>query len=137
VPLLSVLLAVLSFGIPYPADFPDPLYPASFVTRHAGLIRGARLFTTDAWGDYLTYRFYPVQRVFIDGRSDFFGEQFSEDYQLVLNGQRGWEKVLDQTRVETVLAPENSAIASLLRDRSDWKLVDDDGVAALYTHVSR
>ncbi len=36
----------------------------------------ARIFTYDQWGDYLIYRLYPRIRVFIDGRSDFYGARF-------------------------------------------------------------
>src|SRR5205814_8960210 len=36
-------------------------------------IKGLRVFTSDQWGDYLIYRFYPDQQGFIDGRSDFYG----------------------------------------------------------------
>ncbi len=37
---------------------------------------GAHIFTFDQWGDYLIYRLYPRTRVFIDGRSDFYGAAF-------------------------------------------------------------
>ena len=33
----------------------------------------ARIFTHDQWGDYLIYRLYPQTKVFMDGRSDFYG----------------------------------------------------------------
>ena len=52
----------------------------------------ARIFTHDQWGDYLIYRLYPGHKVFVDGRSDFYGDDFEEKYIDVLNVKYGWEK---------------------------------------------
>ena len=54
----------------------------------------ARIFTHDQWGDYLIYRLYPAHKVFIDGRSDFYGDDFEKKYLDVLNVKYGWEKTL-------------------------------------------
>ena len=130
--LVTVLLASFSFGLPYPVDFPQPRYPVSLINRHAGLIAGAHVFTTDSWGDYLTFRFYPQQRIFIDGRSDFFGERFSGEYTATLYGHRGWEKVLRENGVDVVMVPADAGLASLLRDRPDWTAVEDAAGVALF-----
>ena len=53
-------------------------YPAAIVSKNGDLIASSRIFTTDSWADYLTYRLYPRQRVFFDGRSDFFWKEMSE-----------------------------------------------------------
>ena len=38
------------------------------------------IFAEDQWGDYLIYHLYPSKQVFIDGRSDFYGDKFGERY---------------------------------------------------------
>jgi len=128
------LLAGLAFaglGLEWPQDFPASRFPLALAAKHADLIAGNRVFTTDAWADYLTYRFYPRQRVFVDGRSDFFGREVFEDYLRTLKGHYGWDGVLQRYDVRVVLAPSESALASLLRTRPDWRLVEDTGDAAL------
>jgi hypothetical protein len=131
-PAVFALLLFVPLGIPWPSDFPDTSYPVAFVTRHADLISSSRIFSTDRLCDYLTFRFYPRQRIFIDGRGDFFGEQLSHDYLNALNGGTGWQKTLDQYRVNAVLVPSPSGLASLLHDRTDWHVIEDDGVTALF-----
>jgi hypothetical protein len=129
------ILAVLLFvplGISWPQDFPDASYPVTFVTRHANLLEGARVFSTDRLSDYLTFRFYPRQRIFIDGRGDFFGEKFSHDYLNTLNGGTGWEQTLNRYQIDVVLVPSPSGLASLLRDRRDWIEREDDSITALF-----
>jgi hypothetical protein len=131
----AVVMAVLLFaplGIAWPTDFPDTSYPTAFVTRHADLISQSRIFATDRWSDYLTFRFYPRQRIFIDGRGDFFGERLSKDYFSALNGGKDWKQTLDRYDVGVVMVPTPSGLASILRERNDWRLIDDDGTAALF-----
>src|SRR5260370_16536899 len=50
-----------------------------------------RIFTSDQWGDYLTYRFYPRIRVFVDGRSDLFGPTLGKEYIHTAGGQHDWK----------------------------------------------
>ena len=37
-----------------------------------------RVFTSDLWGGYMIYRLYPRTKVFVDGRSDMYGEAFAK-----------------------------------------------------------
>jgi hypothetical protein len=121
----------------YPLDgqrfsFPEAKFPIPFVDRHAGILSQSRVFTLDGWADYLTYRFYPRQRIFIDGRSDFFGKDLSEKYLQVVNGKAGWAGVLHEYDVDVVFLPSQSATASLLRLSENWTLVDETDNVALF-----
>ncbi len=69
VPVVLIALTAFNLGLNYPTDFPDSKYPASALEKNNQLILNSRLYTTDAWGDYLIYRNYPQQRVFFDGRT--------------------------------------------------------------------
>ncbi len=57
----------------------------------------------DQWGDYLIYRLYPSKQVFIDGRSDFYGDKSGERYLDLTYVKYGWEKTLDQYEIDTIL----------------------------------
>ena len=71
----------------------------------------------------------------MDGRSDFFGKDLSEQYLQLLNGRPGWADVLRRYNVDVVFVPAQSATASLLRLREDWTLVDEADGAALFAKV--
>ena len=121
VPLFLAALFAFDCGFTYPTDFPSLIYPTDAMDRYDGLIRTSRLYTTDAWGDYLIYRNYPQQRVFFDGRTDYYGEALTLDYETLLNGFPGWEDVMKKHRIDAVLLPPASALAGLLRGRAGWE----------------
>ena len=91
-----------------------------------------RIFAQDQWGDFLIYRLYPATKVFIDGRSDFYGDKFGESYLDVLNVKYGWEKTLDKYSIDTVLLSPKASLATTLKISRDWRLAYDDGVAVIF-----
>ena len=114
-----MILLFFSLGIDYPTDFPEPLYPGSLVTRHAAEIAQARVFTTDSWGHYLTFRYPEPYGIYIDGRCDFFGERFTNEYLAALNGVPGWQQTLERYGIQLVLLPPDVPMATLLRRRAE------------------
>jgi hypothetical protein len=113
-----------------PKSFP---VAAAAKLEQAGLFGG--VFTEDLWGGYLIYREYPRGRVFIDGRSDFYGAEFSGKYMKAMGVQAGWEQYLSRYGVETVLLPPDAPLAGALKQSSAWHLVYDDGVALIFRSV--
>jgi hypothetical protein len=79
-----------------------PVKAADFVER-TGL--DGNLFTTDYWGGYFIYRFHPRHKVFFDGRSDMYGEEFVKEYERVTNLDYRWREVLDKYKVDWILVP--------------------------------
>ena len=73
----------------------------------------------------------------MDGRSDFFGKDLSEQYLQVLNGRPGWADVLRHYNVDVVFVPAQSATASLLRLSEDWTLVEEADDAALFRQIRK
>ncbi|MCX6625546.1 MAG: hypothetical protein NTY38_31695 [Acidobacteria bacterium] len=118
----------------WPKDFPDKIFPVKMVNRHPE-ISGQRVFTSDQWADYLIYRFYPNQRVFFDGRSDFYGEKIGKQYQRLASGEWQWRGVLDQNGFRYVLVAPDWALASLLKISPDWRIVEDNGKAVLFERI--
>jgi hypothetical protein len=135
-PAAVVLLAILPLGWKWPVDFPEGRYPAVLVHKNAGLISTSRIFTTDSWADYLTFHFYPRQKIFVDGRSDFFGQEISENYVQILKGQYGWDTLMKRYDLNAALVPQQSALASLLRENPGWRLIDADSEAILFQRVN-
>jgi hypothetical protein len=95
----------------------------------------ARVFAKDQWSGYLIYRFEGRMKVFVDGRSDFYGQDFLETYSRVMEVKPGWDAVLKRFDVRFVLVPPDNALASALQLSSDWKRVHADSVAAVFERV--
>jgi len=90
------------------------------------------VFTSDQWADYLIYHFYPTQRVFFDGRSDFYGPAIGDQYVHLFHGRYDWEQILDRHGFDVVLSPVEWPLCSLLKHEAGWRLVADDGKAVLF-----
>ncbi len=87
-------------------------------------------FNFDNWGGYI--RYVSGERVFIDDRSDFYGEPFYLEYGQVSLLEPGWQHVLDKYKIQWVLFPTNSKLACRLKEEPGWKLVDQDSAASLF-----
>jgi hypothetical protein len=114
------------------AEYDATRYPAKAidVLRHAGSPK--IIFADDEWGGYLIYRLYPENKVFIDGRLDFYGSRFSQTCDDVMNVRYGWEKNLDAYHVNTILLRSNASLAGTLKESRRWRPIYDDGVAIVF-----
>ncbi|HEV2687399.1 MAG TPA: hypothetical protein VGV35_02560, partial [Bryobacteraceae bacterium] len=116
----------------WPTDFSKELFPLAMVHRHAEELARARVFTPDQWADYLIYVNYPRQRVFIDGRSDYYGEEIGKAYLAIVEGRPKWRELFHQYSFDTVLCPPDLALVSLLKVSPEWRLVDQDKDSVLF-----
>jgi hypothetical protein len=112
--------------IKWPRDFPDVVFPVTMVRAHSDLILQSRVLTTDQWADYLIY-VNPAQKVFIDGRSDFYGPEVGNDYIRLTGGAWDWRQLIDKYRFNLALLPVESALTQILKLAPDWRVVEDDG----------
>jgi hypothetical protein len=131
----AFLLAVSCCGpaANWPQDFPAVLFPTSLIRANKAKFINGRVMTVDQWADYLIYAFYPTQKVFVDGRSDFFGPELGGEYVRAIQGDYRWRKTLDRYGIDTVLAPVTWPLATLLKSGPEWQVVADDGQAILFT----
>jgi len=130
-------LLVADLGIRWPQDFPALRFPVKMVNKHQDAIRAGRVLTTDQWADYLIYRFYPQQRVFFDGRSDFYGPGLGKQYVRVSSGAHDWKQILDRHSFDVALIPPDWSLASLLKQDSAWRLKEDDGKSLLFERTAK
>lgn len=131
-PVLAIVFIVLNPAAKWPLDFPSQRFPVSMVSRHAGQLNSGRVFTSDQWADYLIYRFYPTQRVFFDGRSDFYGPSIGDQYLHLSQGRYDWDAIIARHGFDVVLSPVEWPLSSLLKRDAGWRLVEDDGKALLF-----
>jgi hypothetical protein len=141
VSVLGLVLVAAVIYAPHPprnfrAEFDPKTYPAAALATLRSDPK-ARIFTQDEWGDYLIWSLYPSQKVFVDGRSDFYGDDFEQKYIDILNVSDGWEKTLAQFGVDTILMPPKTPLAGALKQSSRWRLVYDDGVAVVFFQTQK
>lgn len=131
---LALLLSHLGRVQPFRAEFDSHRFPVDATTflsrQQTGL--PIRLYSSWQWGGYLIYRSWPSLRVFDDGRTDFYGSAFVEEGLRAWEACPNWADILARYRVNAVLLPVDSALATVLREREDWKLVYQDRVAVLF-----
>jgi hypothetical protein len=124
-------LVVVGWPIAWPSNFPEVRFPVSLIERHRSAIEGKRVLTTDEWGDYLAYRFYPNQRVFFDGRSDFYGEKLGRTYLTLMRGGPEAESEVERFQFDAVLVPPEWLVQVGLRRSGRWEVLADSEKAVL------
>ena len=75
----------------------------------------ARILSSDSYGGYLIYRFNGSRKVFFDGRSDFYGADFLDQYSTLSAARPGWRG----TRGEVSVHARASARFLPARRRAD------------------
>lgn len=125
-------LVLVNDPIHWPSDFPKEFFPVDLVGANAGLLEQGRVLTTDQWGDYLIFRFYPTQRVYVDGRSDFYGESLGKEYLRVLQLAHDWRDIMERRAFNIVLLPMDWPLVEALKRDPQWKIAADTGKAILF-----
>jgi hypothetical protein len=135
-PLLVLLaLALVDAPLKWPRDFPSEMFPIELVRQNAELLQSGRLLTTDQWGDYMIFHFYPREKVFVDGRSDFYGQEIGTEYLHLLHTNYDWRAVLDRYRFQVALLPVELPITTMLKRDPDWRVIGDDHRAVVLARI--
>ncbi len=112
-------------------------FPAGAVAFLQSHPPSGRIFNHYDWGGYLIYKLYPSTPVFIDGRADLYGkellDQFADTYQF----KGAWQQTLQRWRVDTVIVPSDSALATGLRGLPGWAVSYEDAQAMVLTVAPR
>ncbi len=134
----AAVIAVLAILLASPAaigKLKPEFDPKNYPTQALSVLRASpesRIFTGDQWGDYLIYELYPAHKVFIDGRSDFYGQEFEQKFSDLLNVKYDWQQYLDQYRIDTIVLSPTTPLASAIKESCHWRAVYDDQVAIVF-----
>jgi len=90
------------------------------------------IFNPYNWGGYLIWSLYPDYRVFVDGRTDLYGDAFLREYLSVQLGRPGFEETLDEHGVNLVLTYPDDALSNQLACIGGWEEVYRDQVAVVW-----
>jgi hypothetical protein len=117
------------------AHFDPRLMPVDAVTFLEQQDIRSPIFGPDYWGGYLIYRFFPRNKVVIDDRHDFYGENFLRAYLSAIHLEPGWEAYLNGN--DCLLLPKRSALTSILLKTPEWKTVYSDDVAIVFVPAQK
>lgn len=88
------------------------------------------LFNSYNWGGYIIFA-VPERPVFIDGRTDLYGE-FVRQYVQMASALGRWRNLIDEYEIDVVLVEANSGLSAALRREAGWTLVYSDELAVIY-----
>jgi hypothetical protein len=105
-----------------------PMEAAAWVEENAP---GARIFNTYSWGGYLARRL-PDAKVYIDGRSDIYGNDPIQRFAATWNITSDPAQLLDSERIDLVLVRPSAPLVGWLADRAGWKRTYEDVHAVIW-----
>lgn len=125
-----VIALLVSPGLSAYSRFDERIFPVQATGWIEANPQAGNMFNYFPWGGYLLYRLYPDYRVFIDGQTDFYGEEFTRQYEAVLTLSPGWEDILARYSVDWAILPAGEPLAGALRN-AGWQPVYNDPAAVI------
>ncbi len=116
-PVLALLgLALLHLPTFAPrTGFPPEEFPVLATARVvAALPADVRILAPDKFGGYLIYHFAGARKVFLDGRSDYYGVRFMRDYIELIQVRPGLERHLSRFGFTHALLPKGYPLLTVL-----------------------
>jgi hypothetical protein len=107
-------------------------FPTTAVSFMAKQRPPGPIFNDYNWGGYLIGKLYPEYRVFIDGRTDVYGDSFVDDFYATYHLTGSWKGPIQQWQIRTVILPPDAPLISALRSQADWKQIYADSQAVLF-----
>lgn len=132
------LIALVALALGPKADtfrFDDDKFPVVAMDWLERLTPRGPVFNQFRWGGYLLYE-RPDISVFIDGQTDFYGEELTREYLTALEGRPHWDAVLDKYGVEWTFTHVDSPLNQLLELDEDWRREYRDEVAVIFRRVA-
>ena len=137
-PLFSILIAVLGLSMGYRFDldgngyiFDPEVFPLEAVDWLEKNPQEGEMFNYFTWGGYLEYRLWPEEKVFIDSKVDFFGEDFLREYGQAILVEEGWEDVFTNYSVDWAILPKETRLVSALQSDLGWEIIYQDNTTAV------
>jgi hypothetical protein len=111
-------------------EFDTTIFPVAAVAKARNKHLEGRLFTEFPWGGYLVYA-WPEQKIFIDGGTDFFGEDLFREYGKIKQMTPGWRDLLANREISLLLLRRESTLAHEIAREGRWNLWYCDSLAVM------
>ncbi len=131
-PLVGAVVVMAFVCVPRPVRLQPEFWPVAaveYVKSHPAEF-GGNLFNQYAWGGYLLAEL-PEHKVFVDGRTDFYGEPLVREFWAVTELATNWLAVLEKYDVQWSLMPTDHRLNEALA-LAGWECAHTDPVATIY-----
>jgi len=133
-----IILAVLAFAWYFPSQ--QHLEEKAAKTYPHGAVEYLRqhpapgpMLNELTWGGYLPYMLGPQQRVFLDGRLDFYHYRgVFPDYLHITRLERDTPQLLRKYNIQACLTTRTIPLVTFLEASPDWKKAYEDEVSILF-----
>jgi hypothetical protein len=105
-PLVAAVAIIAITCVPRPTAMPGNHWPTAaveFIRQHPEQFTG-NMINQYEWGGYLM-EVLPEHKVFVDGRTDFYGETLLKEFSDVTALHTNWTQILDKYEVTWTLMP--------------------------------
>lgn len=127
VAVLALAAAIKVYAVTQPAlvsMYERQNFPARAVEWLKAEQPQGRMFNAYEWGGYLTWRL-PEYPVFVDGRTDLFGDEIIGEWLKIVNADDGWEASLEAWDVDLALLPPGYPLVRAL-ESAGWMILYED-----------
>jgi hypothetical protein len=111
-------------------EFDSTIFPVAAVAKARQEHLGGHLFSEYTWGGYLIYA-WPAQKIYMDGGTDFFGEDLFREFTKIRQMSPGWRDLLEKRDISLMLLSRGSALAHELTRDPGWRLWYCDSLAVI------
>jgi hypothetical protein len=114
-----------------PQEFDSTVFPVAAVNQARIHRLPGPLFSEFAWGGYLIYA-WPEQKIFIDGGTDFFGEQIFREYVQIKQMRPSWRDLLERYHISLMLLEREKPFTYEVARDGRWMLWYCDSLAVVF-----
>ncbi len=122
--ILVAVATVIKISVPLLPKTVNDAFAASYPVGAAAYLKThpaeGRLFNSYNFGGYLTWALYPDTRVYVDGRTDLYDDEFLNEYLAVYLGGPEWRVAFERYDIGVALVEANAPIARTLLMQPDW-----------------
>ncbi len=136
-PVVAVAALAAIMLVPRPTELSAKDWPAAavdYVRGQPSLFVG-NMFNQYVWGGYLL-QVLPEHKVFVDGRTDFYGESLIHEFQDTAALSTNWTQALDKYHVSWTLMPAEHRFNQALALSPGWQELYSDAVARIFCRAS-
>ena len=108
-------------------------FPAAAVSFLARQRPPGPILNNYNWGGYFIGKLYPEYRVFIDGRTDLYGDSFLDDFYATYHLTDGWQGPIQKWQIRTIILPPHAPLMTALRSHASWRQIYADSQALILT----
>lgn len=107
-------------------------YPVDATAWVKANVPDGTVFNEYGWGGYLIWSFYPLRRVYMDGREEMYGERFFGQFVQTISAAPGWQQTLAGAHVEATIIDPNGPLAAAMSIDPGWRKAYADRIAAVF-----